>query len=451
MWALKSLSRLLRDWLQGLETTGPRSFIWHRILRGISISQFESAVGLGCVETRGDFSSRPGGAALQHSLVDVDRFSGFLACGRFWRTSAHRSTNLLMLTGIVTATACTSIGPSRIEIDAPAYAAAIRELDKSLVLENIIRMRYAEPPSFLELTQVVTGYTMRTVGAVGVDVLNISGLDPTQGTVNLDANVTFEDRPTLTYRPVRGRELLSRMLLPVEPARVLAVIQAGWPSDLVLGLLVQSINAVSNSVVTGTHRRPATPEFDAIVGLFDKLVATGALEIRVAAGADSQNWDDVHSLIWLESGNNLSAETRDDLARLRHLLGLVESISDYEIKFARTPDRPDIIAIRTRSLFQVMASIAATIDVPAEDVASGRTWPTFASAPQAAPRLTVHNGDSPPADAYAAVRRGSRWFWVDDTDLQSKRALGFVIILLSLTDFGKTPADPVLTISTGSQ
>ena len=218
-----------------------------------------------------------------------------------------------------------------------------------------------------------------------------------------------------------------------------------------MGRAINMVKNIANSTVTGTRRRPADPEFEAIVDLFDTLIGIGALEIRVAAGADSQNWSDVHSLIWLESENNLNAETRDDLSRLRHLLGLAEGIGDYEIKFARTPDRPDIIAIRTRSLIQVMGSFAATIDVPAEDAASGRTWPSFASAPQTRPRLVVHNGDNAPADAYAAVRRGSRWFWVDDTDLQSKRALGFVIILLSLTDFGETPADPVLTISTGSQ
>jgi len=55
---------------------------------------------------------------------------------------------------------------------------------------------------------------------------------------------------------------------------------------------------------------------------------------------------------------------------------------------------------------------------------------------------TVNRGPDHQIAAFAGV-----WVWVDDSDLPSKRALGFVIILLSLTDFGKTPADPVLTIS----
>lgn len=363
--------------------------------------------------------------------------------------------NFLMATSIVagitfTSTACTSVGPSRIEIDAPAYATAIREMDKSLILRNIVGLRYAEPPGFLELTQVVAGYTRRTVGAAGADLLNVFGSAPFENEIGINASVTFEDRPTLTYRPVRGRELLSRMMLPVEPARLLAVIQAGWPPDLVLGMLIQSINSASNSTVIGNRRRAVDPDFAAIVGLFDKLSSMGALEIRVDAADDSKDWSGAYTLLWLESGNNLNAEIRDDLARLRHLLGLQEGIGEYEIKFARKPDRPDVIAIRTRSLLQVLASLAATIDLPAEDTASGRAWPAISSEFQAGPRLDVHHGDSVPADAYAAVRRGSKWFWVDDTDLESKRALGFVIILLSLTDFGEPTADPVLTISTGS-
>jgi hypothetical protein len=42
-------------------------------------------LGLGCVETRGDFSSRSGFTPLQRLLAAVDRFSGFSAYGRFWR------------------------------------------------------------------------------------------------------------------------------------------------------------------------------------------------------------------------------------------------------------------------------------------------------------------------------------------------------------------------------
>ena len=51
----------------------------------------ESASGLGCVETRGDFLPRTGFMPLRRFLADVDRFSGFPACGRFWRASAHQS------------------------------------------------------------------------------------------------------------------------------------------------------------------------------------------------------------------------------------------------------------------------------------------------------------------------------------------------------------------------
>jgi hypothetical protein len=51
-----------------------------------------------------------------------------------------------------------------------------------------------------------------------------------------------------------------------------------------------------------------------------------------------------------------------------------------------------------------------------------------------------------PADACAAVPYNGYWYWIDDTDIASKRTFTFLMILFSLAETGQTTASPVVTV-----
>ena len=54
--------------------------------------------------------------------------------------------------------------------------------------------------------------------------------------------------------------------------------------------------------------------------------------------------------------------------------------------------------------------------------------------------------DTPPKDAYVAVQYDKRWFWIPDTDIQSKYTFGIIMLLFSIADTGVKGAAPVVTI-----
>jgi hypothetical protein len=58
----------------------------------------------------------------------------------------------------------------------------------------------------------------------------------------------------------------------------------------------------------------------------------------------------------------------------------------------------------------------------------------------------IHSGTVAPADAYAAVPYKGYWYWIDDTDIASKRTFTFLMILFSLAETGQTTAAPVVTV-----
>ena len=60
--------------------------------------------------------------------------------------------------------------------------------------------------------------------------------------------------------------------------------------------------------------------------------------------------------------------------------------------------------------------------------------------------VRIHSGREKPADAYAAVQYRDHWFWVDDRDWKTKRALTAVMFFFTLADTGVAEQLPLITI-----
>ena len=104
----------------------------------------------------------------------------------------------------------------------------------------------------------------------------------------------------------------------------------------------------------------------------------------------------------------------------------------------------------TRSMLQIMLELGAAVEVPPSDVEQGKAAPglvgTRAAGAAGGPRLRVRVGDTPPKDAHVAVQYDKRWFWIADTDIESKYTFGIVMLLFSIAETGVKGAAPVVTI-----
>ena len=65
---------------------------------------------------------------------------------------------------------------------------------------------------------------------------------------------------------------------------------------------------------------------------------------------------------------------------------------------------------------------------------------------EAKPLVRIHSGVEAPTDAYTAVPYKSHWYWIEDTDIASKRTFTFLMILFSLAETGQSTAAPVVTV-----
>jgi hypothetical protein len=62
------------------------------------------------------------------------------------------------------------------------------------------------------------------------------------------------------------------------------------------------------------------------------------------------------------------------------------------------------------------------------------------------PPVQLHSSKEKPADAFAAVHYRDHWFWVDDRDWRTKRALTAVMFFFTLAESGSTEKLPLITI-----
>jgi len=69
---------------------------------------------------------------------------------------ASRTAGVVGLVATLVATGCTSVGPGTIQRDRPAYGQSLAESWKDQMLLNVVKLRYADVPVFLDVATVIT-------------------------------------------------------------------------------------------------------------------------------------------------------------------------------------------------------------------------------------------------------------------------------------------------------
>jgi hypothetical protein len=342
--------------------------------------------------------------------------------------------------------ACASIGPSSMPQDRIDYATSIGNSWKDQTLLNIVKLRYADLPIFLEITQVIAGYQVQgTVGAnfAGAN-FNATTIGPFTAAGSAGASGTYTDRPTIIYSPLTGVDFLKRLMTPIPPSSVLFVLQAGYSAERIMPIMLDSVNGLNNR--SSRLNRPADPGFTRLVQLMQEAQLAGALQFRI------QHPDEPAESSVLVFGPSEEPQIAAKGREIRKLLRLRPDLKEISVYYGGYSGKDNEIDMATRSMLQIMLEFAALVRVPASDVTQGRAAPgsidTPSDQPQDKSAMKVMSGEAQPKDAYVSVQYGGRWFWIADTDIQSKSTFGTLMLLFSIAETGVKGSAPVVTVPT---
>ena len=344
-------------------------------------------------------------------------------------------TRFLGVLPLLATAGCLHVPAGRVTMDRMDYGQVIAESWKRQTLLNVVRLRYADAPVFLDVSSVINTYSLSGSVSAGGQVTNAQlGGDA----LSMGAGGAWSNTPTVTYQPLMGDRFTKSLLQPIPPAAVMQLMQGGWPTDLVLKTVLRSINGIRNdSLGVG-----GDPGFRELVETLSRLQRAGGLGNRVEARKDGS------AVILMLQREGKSPGQLEDARRVGELLGLEEGVSEIEVVYGFAPRSGHEVAMVTRSMLEIILNLGTGIDLPAGDAASGRVLPGLRQDGEAAavPLVRIRSGAAAPEAAYAAVPYKGQWYWIDDTDIASKRTFTFMMILFSLAETGQVPAAPVVTV-----
>lgn len=344
----------------------------------------------------------------------------------------------LVAFSLLGAVGCSHLGPSTIPRDRLDYTTSMTESWKRQILLNIVRLRYLEPPSFVDVAQIVSGYTLET----GV---NASGQFGGRGLLGggsfgiLGGHATFTDRPTVTYAPLNGRSFQRSLMTPIPPESLFYTIESGWPADTILKTGVSRVNGLKNESVTIDGYQPPDAKFVRVIALLREIQKSGAVGMKIVQDKEHHATD----IITLRSGHADDVTDRN-VAECRELLGLNKDASEFQLVFGANASNDHELAVQTRSLLHIMTALAARAEVPEAEVRDHRVIPGME--PTGDRRPPIRCTQEKPEEAFVDVKYRGHWFWVDDGDLVAKRDIAFMMLLFTLADTGEKQALPMVTI-----
>ena len=335
------------------------------------------------------------------------------------------------------------MGPKTLAHDRFDYSSAITRSWKEQMLLNMVKLRYMDPPMFLDVQQIVQQYTLEGSGTVAAPGwTGDSTIAPAAA-----ASGRWAESPTITYIPLSGEKFTKSLLQPVSPVELFSLVQSGWPIDAVFDVGVRAINGLHAGSRTAMLKRSGDPDFYRVISMLRELQETDSFGIRVnetAAGVGG---------LMVFRARPVDEAAAATAMKVRELLHLDAHAQEFKLAFGAVAENDREIAMLTRSMLEILAESSAGVEIPASDVDEGRVVKMSATGAcsQVEPKflVRVHSSTTKPdaTEAFTTVRYRNYWFWVDDRDVSSKRGLGFLMVLFTLVESGTTAPPPALTIS----
>jgi hypothetical protein len=339
---------------------------------------------------------------------------------------------------------CRGIGPGTITLDRFGYTEAISESWKRQTLLNTVKIRYADAPVFLDISSVITQYLLETEfqGRLAWNDL-LPG-----NSQSITGRGRYADQPTITYQPLIGEKFTRSLMTPLPPASVMMLIESGWRADMVLQLCVDTVNGFHNRAGRKLPSQQADPGFYKFTNSLRKIQDSHQVGMRVKAAKDKNQ-----GTLTLIREKGIEPEIQTEIQYLTELLGIDPNAKQYNITYGSVAKDEKELAILTRSMLEILSEVSSYIQVPPEHVTEQRTIPTMtdemAASFNISPLVRINSSLKKPQDAFVTIPYRDHWFWIEDTDYQSKRIFSFLMFLFTLAETGEKPAAPVITIPVG--
>lgn len=146
--------------------------------------------------------------------------------------------------------------------------------------------------------------------------------------------------------------------------------------------------------------------------------------------------------------DDLPNEISEKTAEIRRLLKLSPTANKFSLSYSPVRGSENELAVNSRSMLQIMIAFASYIEIPREHLKDHRAVPALESTGdnERAGKVLIHSGKEKPDSAFVAIQYRNHWFWIEDSDWRTKRALTAIMYFFTLAESGGDTKLPLITI-----
>jgi hypothetical protein len=411
-----------------------------------------------------------------------------------WRRSIARLAVVLAAWSAISGCA----GPNAIRYTRLRYNEVVRDTNDEQLLINIVRLRYADSPVFIDLPNITSQFEMSgTAGYLGGYGNQFKGGRTSLG----NGAMSLRDTPTLSYHPREGREIAKSLLTPLS-SDLFIVVNAGADIEQLLLLATNDINDVPNAP-RSTTLTPKVADDNTLflrgIRLLQSLRQRDGTELAFGTNEETDGasdpipesavggrdlWNAARDgyvyrtkgegrMTLLKREKDLVLKIRPqfvnspEMQEVERIFHLLPGQSMYKIKSELTeeayqrrnlpnPLGNDTIYMNLRSVLQIMTFLSKGVCVPDEHVIGGVVPVTpgpdgepFDWTQVTAGHFTVHAQKHRPRGVEVAVPYRGYWFYIAADDVQSRAVLAILEVFFALQESGDKPTGPLLTLPLG--
>lgn len=388
---------------------------------------------------------------------------------------------VLVLIAVVMNSSCTSFGANKVVSSHTAYNESVQLTVTREVLMNIVRSRYLDPMQFLSVSAINAQFSVNVGGTAGV-----AGIGQAGSSGEVGGSIGYSDSPTITFVPQSDNAFYNSLgsIFSVSEAIAFgqmyrsALSQPDWQS-LILSFSFASING-SNDFVAGKYNKDYDQRINALVRLLQlgssyQQVPDWDFDTSVVAmekvRAVDRVWAFKSGLYFVEEGDGKNYR----LAKYRLAIALavpepgnpqaVDALKALGVTPGRTQyifrpptdtmpgeNDPYAIWVTPRSMTDIISLASRFVDVPAEHAEITPPLENVVNESEAMSLVRIRSSKQEPAFPYRVQHR-DYWFYVDDTDLNSRVFLEAMVAAytsrVGLEQAGEGQPDVVIPIGGG--
>jgi hypothetical protein len=409
-------------------------------------------------------------------------------------------TRALGILGVAVLLAGCSFGPKALARTRLQYNEAVKTTSEEQLLLNIIRLRYLDTPSSLAVSNVAAQFEMnQSFQLTPFFVASGAEIARTWTAILPQLGIGGADRPTFSLTPLDDQEFTRKLFTPLPLDGLVYLAKTTWPISTVFRLYLENLNWVSNAQTASGPTPRRAPVFDefrrgvvALQTLQDRAQIVFGSEERAEPQGSPLPTASVTARDMVEAAKSGFEYRLDEQTQKWTLVKKIqqpmlfvdpkavdspemsEVVKAFRLKpgLARYPLTQDtlgpfasgeglaLLEVETRSLLQALYYVAHGVDVPAEHQSASIVTVTREPSGEAFDWGPIMDGlfrvksvrsDDRPAGAHVAVPYRGYWFYIEQTDQDTKSTFSLLMELSRLELAGKTGVGPTLTLPIGGR